>query len=97
VEASPRLQAEIYLKDKNKVKAWEILELLREIVSRRGPDERRTNYRMYLETRAHYYTETGQWAEAKAIYDDEAMFTDNERRAAVREIEIVQSYRQGGG
>ena len=88
-----RLYAEILLKDGNKAKAHIVIEELREIVNRRDPDERRTNYRLYLQTLAHYLTDIEQWDNAKQIYDDQSMFTAEERVAAIKEIEIVQSYR----
>jgi tetratricopeptide (TPR) repeat protein len=87
-----RLQALIYLKDGNKSKASETLAVMREMVNARNPDERRSNYRAYLETMAEYYLETGQFGEAKKIYDDASSFTDAERAAAVKRIEIAEAF-----
>ena len=87
-----RLQAKIYLRDGNKVKAYEVLSVMRDMVNARSPDERRSNYRAYLETLAEYYVEAGQYAEAKQIYDDQSSFTDAERVVAVRKIEIAEGF-----
>jgi hypothetical protein len=89
-----RLFVEILLKDGNKAKARDVLADLEKQINSRSPSERRTNYRAYLETYAHYLTETGRYAEAKAQYDDASVFTPHEKSLAVREIEIVQSYKR---
>lgn len=88
-----RLLADIYLKDGNKVKALETIGILRGMVNARNPKERRSNYRPYLDTHAHYLIEIGKYDEAKKVYEDQSIFTDEERVAAVRDIEIVQGYR----
>ena len=89
-----RLHAEILLKDCNKVKAREVIQMMNEMVNARDPNERRTNYRMYLQTYAHYLVSVDQYDEAKAIYDDAGVFTEKERKAAVKEVEMVQAYKQ---
>jgi tetratricopeptide (TPR) repeat protein len=91
-----RLQAEIYLKDGNKLKAFEAIRKMEEMVNARDPSERRTNYRVYLEALAHYYVEIGRYAEAKSIYDDAGMFTETERESSVKEVETVQGFRNAG-
>ena len=88
-----RLFAEILLKDGNTAKAYEVVEGMREMVYARDQNERRTNYRHYLNTRAHYLTEVGLYKEAKEIYGDQYTFTEEEKTKAVREIEIVQGFR----
>ncbi len=88
-----RLEAEILLKDGNKQKAFESIQKMQEKVNARDPNERRTNYRLYLKTLAHYYEELGQYAEAKAIYDDAGVFTEAERQAAVKQIETAQGFK----
>lgn len=87
-----RIHAEILLKDGNKVKAREVIDHLREMANARDPDERRSNYRLYLETYARYLTDTDRFADAKALYDDPNIFTEDEKRDAVRKIEIAQGY-----
>ncbi len=87
-----RIYAEILLKEGNKSRALTVLEGMREMVSARGHDDSRTNYRAYLVTYAHYLIEIGEWTQAKSIYDDEAIFTSHERMEAVKEIEVTQSY-----
>ena len=88
-----RIMAEVYLKDGNKVKALETINVMREMVNARDPSERKSNYRLYLETHAHYLTEIGEYAGAKEIYEDQSVFTREEREAAVRDIEIVQAFK----
>lgn len=88
-----RLHAEILLKNGNKVKALETINIMRDIVNSRDPNERRASYRPYLETYAHYLTEIGNYKKAKEIYDDTLAFTNEDRIQAVREIEVVQGYR----
>jgi hypothetical protein len=65
---------------------------MRNIVNARNPSERRSNYRSYLETQADYLVEVGKFKEAKDIFEDQSVFTGDERNAAVREIEITQGY-----
>jgi hypothetical protein len=88
-----RLHAEILLKERNPSKALESIHIMRDIVQAHDPKERMTNYRMYLQTYAHYLTDTGEYNNAKKVFSDISVFTDAERVAAIREIEIVQAYR----
>ena len=88
-----RLHVEILLKEGNRLKAYEVLRALGEQVNSRDPSERRSNYRSFLETSAHYLVEVGQYKEAKDLYGDASVFTEEERKKAVREIEIVQGYK----
>jgi hypothetical protein len=69
---------------------------MRDRVNSRDPRERRTNYRPYLETYAHYLTEIGQFDKAKEIFSDSSIFTKIEKDAAVRKIQIVQAYKAAG-
>jgi len=87
-----RIYAEILLKDGNKGKAHEVIEWMKRKVEAREPSEQRSNYRPYLETYSHYLTEVGRWSDAKAIFNDRQVFTDEERREAVRQIEIAQGF-----
>jgi hypothetical protein len=80
------------LKDGNKAKAYETIKLMHEMVNARNPDERRTNFRAYLETNAQYLMETSRYREARDIYDDPSIFTDGERKKAVRDIEIAEAF-----
>lgn len=89
-----RLHAEILLKEGNKAAAREALDVMRGIVNARDPEERRTSYRQYLKTYSNYYVAIEQWDDAKAIFDDEAIFTPEERRIAIRDIEITQGYKK---
>lgn len=87
-----RIYAEILLKDGNKTRALSVIDGMREMVGVRDLEDSRTNYRSYLVTYAHYLVEIGEWDQAKKIYDDGAIFTEHERKVAVKEIEIAQSY-----
>jgi hypothetical protein len=62
------------------------------MVNARNPDERRTNFRAYLETNAQYLLNSSRYKEAKEIYDDPAVFTEEERKKAVRDIEIAEAF-----
>jgi tetratricopeptide (TPR) repeat protein len=88
-----RLHVEILLKEGNRTKAYESIRFLDNKVNSRDPSERRSNYRLFLETYAHYLTEVGKYIEAKNLYDDASVFTEKERKEAVRQIEIVQGYK----
>lgn len=88
-----RLHAEILLKDGNKTKAFEVLGKMQEMVNSRDPNERRTNYRSYLKTYSNYLVEIERFQEAKDVYDDDAVFTADERNAAVKGIEIIQGFK----
>jgi hypothetical protein len=89
-----RIYADILLKDGDRSKAGEVVKWMREKVNARDVGERRTNYRRYLETEARYLTEMGQFDEAKAVYSDRAVFSENEAQLGIKEIEVVQAYRR---
>jgi hypothetical protein len=36
----------------------------------------------------------GQFDEAKAVYSDRAVFSENEAQLGIKEIEVVQAYRR---
>ncbi|WP_019087534.1 hypothetical protein [Komagataeibacter europaeus] len=52
--------------------------------------ERRTNYRAYLEINARYLTEIAQFEQARKIYEDASVFSVEEQRKAIREIDLIQ-------
>ena len=85
-----RLHAQILLEQGNKTKAAEAVRVMRDMVSSNKPDERRKNYRQYLETYSSYLTDVGKFSEAKTLFDDEQVFAKEEREGAIRRIEIVQ-------
>ena len=88
-----RLHAEILLKMGNKVKANEVISEMKGMVSHQKENERRRNYRQYLQTYAHYLVEVDRYDEAKKIFDDQKFFTVEETEKEIRDIEIVQGYR----
>lgn len=88
-----RLYAEILMKAGNRPKALEALSVMRDMVNARDPNERRMNYRLYLKTQSKYLVEVENYQEAKKIFEDQSIFTENERREAVRQIEIVQGFK----
>lgn len=92
-----RIRAEILLKEGNSSKAGEDISWMRERINSRDSSERRSNYRLFLEVEARYLTEIGQFSAAKALFDDRTVFTDEEREAGKKEVEIVQSYIGKGG
>lgn len=69
---------------------------MNDMVNSRNPDERRTNYRPYLETQSDYLLEIGKYQEAKEIFGDKSLFTDDERRKAIRRIEIAEGFARKG-
>ncbi len=87
-----RLQAEIYLKIGNRNRVEQALQAMTRMMEDREVYDRRSNYRLYLETKASYLVETGQYSEAKALFNDTAYFTSDERDRAVKDIEVTQSF-----
>ena len=59
-----RLKAEILMKARDMPGVWQVLRQMREMVGSGDPNQRRTNYRTYLEIRACYLTETGAYEAA---------------------------------
>ncbi|SNB83255.1 MULTISPECIES: toll/interleukin-1 receptor domain-containing protein [unclassified Agrobacterium] len=87
-----RIYAEILLKDGNKIRASSVIDGMREMVNARDVEDSRTNYRAYLVTYSHYLIEIGEWEQAKNVYEDINIFSDKEREAAIKEIEVTQGY-----
>lgn len=87
-----RIYAEILLKEGNKIRASSVIDGLREMVNARDVEDSRTNYRAYLVTYSHYLIEIGEWDQAKQVYEDVNVFTDKERKAAIKDIDVTQSY-----
>lgn len=87
-----RLQAEIYLKAGNRNRADQALQAMARMMEDREVYDRRSNYRLYLETKAHYLVESGQYSEAKSLFNDLAYFTSEERDKAVKEIEVTEAF-----
>lgn len=87
-----RLQAEIYLKVGNRNRVEQALQAMTRMMEDREVYDRRSNYRLYLETKAHYLVETGHYSEAKDLFNDLAYFTPEERDKAVKDIEITQAF-----
>ena len=89
-----RIHANILLKAGNIVKAKNVIDDMKRMVeSRRPNDERRSNYRLYLETWARYLTEVGQYEEARQVFEDRRVFTEEEAEREVRDIKIAEGYR----
>lgn len=87
-----RLQAEIYLKVGNRNRVEQALQAMTRMMEDREIYDRRSNYRLYLETKASYLVETGQYSEAKALFNDPSYFTSEERDKAVKDIEVTQAF-----
>lgn len=89
-----RLYAEILLKQGNMAKAYEVIQKMKGMVNARDPSERRTNYRGYLTTYARYLTEVELYEDAKEVFKDTESFTAEERSQGIREVEMVQGFKQ---
>ena len=87
-----RLQAEIYLKAGNRNRANEAIQAMTRMVGDHEVYDRRRNYRLFLETKAHYLTAFGQYDEAKNQYNELAYFTAEERSNGIKEIEKTQAF-----
>jgi tetratricopeptide (TPR) repeat protein len=87
-----RLQAEIFLKAGNKNRSDEAIQAMAKMMDDHEVYDRRSNYRLFLETKAHYLVELGQFLEAKKLFGDLAYFTAEERDKAIRDIEITQGF-----
>lgn len=87
-----RLQAEIYLKSGNRNRADEAIQALTRMMEDRDVYDRRSNYRLFLETKAHFLVEIEQFLEAKALFGDPAYFTLAERDKAIKDIEMTQGF-----
>ncbi|MBP2147386.1 tetratricopeptide (TPR) repeat protein [Xanthobacter flavus] len=87
-----RLQAEIFLKAGNKNKAYEALQAMDKMVHGNSISEGRSNYRFFLETKAHYLTDIGQFSEAKDLFEDTSYFSKAERDREIKNIEVAQSF-----
>lgn len=90
-----RLQAEIYLKAGNRNRADQALQAMAKMMEDRDVYDRRSNFRLFLETKAKYLVELGQYDDAKRLFEDQAYFTQAERDAAFKQIEISQSFSGG--
>jgi Tfp pilus assembly protein PilF len=88
-----KIRCEILLKDGHSAKASDEIKIMHDIVNSRDNREKRSNYREYLEVNSKYLCEIGKFKEAKEIYSDKNIFTDEERGAAVKEIEVYQSFK----
>lgn len=87
-----RLQAEIYLKAGNRNRADQAIQAMTRMMEDREVYDRRSNYRLFLETKAQYLVEIGHFSDAKKLYDDLAYFTPEERDKAIKDIEITQAF-----
>jgi len=87
-----RLQAEIYLKAGNLNRAHQAIQAMTKMMEDIDVYDRRSNYRLFLETKAQYLVELSQFSDAKKLYDDPSYFTQEEREKAIRRIQIDQSF-----
>jgi hypothetical protein len=78
-------------------KAGESIKVMQEMVNARNPDERRSNYRSFLQTYSSYLVEVSRFKEAKEVYDDQNAFTPEERSKAIRSIEIAEGFENERG
>lgn len=87
-----RLQAEIYLKVGNRNRVEQALQAMTRMMEDREVYDRRSNYRLYLETKANYLVDIGQYSDAKDLFNDPAYFTSEERDMAIKDIEVTQAF-----
>ncbi len=89
-----RIRAKIKIKVRDFNGANSDIRWMNDRVYKNDNFERRTNYRDFIEVKAEYLTEVGEFGEAKSIYDDRNVFSNEERLEAVRLIEIAQAYKR---
>lgn len=87
-----KLHAEILLSLNNRIKAAETLDIMQRMVDGHNTSERQSHYRTYLKTRAAYLVEIGRFDEAKKLFDNSNVFTEDEKNSAIKDIEITQGY-----
>jgi tetratricopeptide (TPR) repeat protein len=87
-----RIYAEILLKQGNKSKALEVIDVMKNMVAERENSDRRTNYRLYLEVLSKYHLETGNFSEARAVFQDSTVFTQIEAAGFIKKIDIAESF-----
>jgi hypothetical protein len=67
---------------------------MRGMVFKDSNSDQLTNLRPLLEIEASYHLAVGEYEKAKDAYRREDIFTIAERNAAIRRIEIEQSYKR---
>ena len=88
-----RLYAEILIKEGQLARANDVLRKMRDMVDVRDPNERKSNYGLYLKTRVIYLTEVGAFDEAKKMINDQNVFTRDEIENEIRRIDVVQGFK----
>ncbi|RYZ72689.1 MAG: tetratricopeptide repeat protein [Proteobacteria bacterium] len=88
------IRARVYLERGSNVIAAEAIQKMEKLVDKNSAGERRTNMRPFLEIRSSYFAATGQFEEAKKLYKDRTIFTDQEAAEALKQIDIEQAYRR---
>lgn len=85
-----RLEAEINLDLGNKTKAASAVQAMEQIVNDRDIYDRRSNYPIFLKTKAHYLAETGQHDAAMALLKEDDYFSRDEQEKLLGEIKILK-------
>lgn len=87
-----RLEAEIYLRAGNRNRADQAIQAMSRMMDDRRVYDRRSNYRLFLETKAKFFEESGRYEDAKKMFSDSNYFTPDECDEAVKKIEITQAF-----
>lgn len=99
VRSTPRLfaplqlYAKILLKDGNPSRAKEQINLVRSITFDKSSFDLRTNQRPYLQLEAEYHLSVGDFLAAKEVYNDNRFFSDEDRAALQKEIDMIKAYK----
>jgi len=64
------------------------------MVQRNTTGERHTYWCPLFEMKARYFTSIGSFEDAKNLYRTAGVFTPDETRKAIKDIEVEQAYRQ---
>jgi len=86
------LRAEIYMDIGNKTVVLEEIETMDRMISRPNYADGRSNLRTVLQMRAQYLSSIGKFDDAKDLYRNNRVFTNDETAAAIKAIEYDQAY-----
>ncbi len=85
------LRARIYLALNNKPIVAHEIEQMNKLVQRKS-NEGRTNLRPLIEVKAEYYVACRDFKAAKKAYDVPGIFDDDEKRRALKSIDVAEAY-----
>ena len=88
------LRAEIYLEAGIVGVVRDEIELMRGVVYQAEMGERRSNVRRFLEIECSYLVVIGEYERAREIYGNRRVFTEDEARAHIRQIDYEEGIRE---